>query len=460
MTARSRLRLRLGSLLAEEEDPLVDHGAIQLRDVFDLRSGGVRLRDWELDDRAVSKSLGVLFGEPDHHAASRSEPKCRFVMYTDTALLLRGPAYYMAETAEPTERRIGPFLAMTNELLRRTVAATEDLLNQPFAFGTFKLLAGVLDYVRNALLHALAAAYATRGTAPEMPQRIHELLHEHIETHLSFLFDADGNWQASLGSCLAHVAKVADALPELTSNHHFANAELPGMRECDSFVENVMAVEIGLRKLRRQPTLREGDGIVGVGLLRGGVELPVLAEVVAKRTGWRCRPALLSISTYSSQRDRTSRIRAGDAAYVQSLRDEGQEQLLTIDSSEPLENLPLVLMDDNCTTATTLQNARDLLLLLGFDVVGAVVVRYPGVNRQVHMALPKHGLPDPQALFGFIRGLVAPSPYTRLLVPGETDGDIYRDQRGVFNKSKNRIERYLLKNGTPALDKDGTPVMS
>src|SRR5207248_195655 len=113
-----------------------------------------------------------------------------------------------------------------------------------------------------------------------------------------------------------------------------------------------------------------------------------------------------------------------------------------------IDDAAFVIMDDNCTTCVTLQLARDFLVMQGADVVGAIAVRFPGVNRHVQMAMPGHGFCDPEILFSFIRGLIAPSPYSRLIYP-ETGPNPYLDQTHVFDKAKERIARYLQKNCTP-----------
>ena len=78
---------------------------------------------------------------------------------------------------------------------------------------------------------------------------------------------------------------------------------------------------------------------------------------------------------------------------------------------------PCIIMDDNATTGTTLQAANDFFTIEGLNVVGAIIVRYPSSNRWEHMLLPNHGAPNLDVFFSYIFGLVAPSPYARLLPP-------------------------------------------
>jgi hypothetical protein len=87
----------------------------------------------------------------------------------------------------------------------------------------------------------------------------------------------------------------------------------------------------------------------------------------------------------------------------------------------------------------------------GLDVVGAIVVRFPGINRYIQMGMRQHGFPDPEALFSFVRGLVAASPYARTVVNRPKAKNPYLDATGMFDKAKSRIGRYLFKNGTPVI---------
>ena len=113
---------------------------------------------------------------------------------------------------------------------------------------------------------------------------------------------------------------------------------------------------------------------------------------------------------------------------------------------------PLLLADDNMTTARSLQRARDGLVVGGFDVVGAIVVRYPGLNRFVQMYEIDGAIPDPDMLMGFVRGLVAAAPYARRVEGYDGEGgdslapvNPYLDRHGSFNKSNERIQRHLAK---------------
>jgi len=216
-------------------------------------------------------------------------------------------------------------------------------------------------------------------------------------------------------------------------------------RECDHFLQNVAAVQLGLHEIRQRPEVRDLRKLTALGLAYGGLELPGLAQAIAATQGVRIDAAVAKVSIYGS-RATGRQIRAGNYDYVTKFLLKTRPLCLMRNDGN-IEKTPVILMDDNCTTCVTLQLARDFIVRLNGDVIGATVIRFPGVNRHVQMAMPGHGFPDPEVLFSFVRGLIAPSPYSRLIFPSP-EGNPYLDQTKVFDKAKERIIRYLKKNGT------------
>jgi hypothetical protein len=184
-----------------------------------------------------------------------------------------------------------------------------------------------------------------------------------------------------------------------------------------------------------------------LGLAYGGTELPALAHSVARRRGVKAVSHLAKVSTYGDAKVEES-IRKGEDHYISEMLAR-ETPMCPLGPGESIQDLPLIILDDNCTTGVTLQLARDVFVKLGADVIGAIIVRFPTANRHVHMTLQGRGFVDPEVLFSFVRGLIAPSPYTRLL-----GGTSYVDQRGSFDKSKDRIRQYLTKNSTPAKSRE------
>lgn len=458
---RTRLLLRVSDLMSEERDPHIDLEILEVDDIFDRRSGAVRFREWELDQIDPDGRAQALFGFPRHDPTRSEPPASQWSLYSDRAILARGPLYWYGDT-QPHERLdVSSYIDLLDSFLADAGMLVQQLAGEPFTLVAFKLLAAVQDNVRNGLLMLLWNAYnwaqaarlTTSAAASDMQCReLYRLQVEHTGAQIDLLFDTHTDWR---GTCEAYLDVIGAARRLLASLRGTPPLmENPRKRfrtrECDHFIENVVAVEIGLRKLRSNPTVRDAERLLCVGLVNGGIEYPAIAQVVSRKRGFDVEPAIAGVSKYSVN---ATKVRAAPADYVDDLLEKTHLVQLLGDARGLEPGIPTILMDDNCTTCTTLQMARDLLVLAGADVVGAVVARMPTLNRQVQMALPNHGFPDPDILFGFVRGLVAASPYARLLFSGEGGrSEMYLDQLGVFDKSEDRVKGYLHKNGTPAHD--------
>lgn len=448
-TARSKLRLRINSLLTDSEEGL--HASLEIADIFDPRSGGVKFRDWEIDLIAPDGAAQALFQfpRPDGPAPPRS-PRS---VYTDTAILARGPSYYYSETQSPEELNLTAYLESSRELLALSRELITEIGSRDFSLIDYKLLAAVQDNVRNVVLQLQYATFLAEREDPNRHSGLargfyREAVLAHTVEQIASLTDNQLGWQATLKNYEDVLVVIEAILDKLATEPPSFDEKLFKWRECDHFVENLMAVEIGLRKLRADPSIQAAKTICCVGLAYGGIELPAIADAISVNQGFRVTVAISRISIYSES-EVGEKVRAGGREYVELLRDL-EQPFCFLNGEDHLEGTPTVIMDDNCTTGVTMQTARDALVMRGADVIGAVIVRFPGVNRQVQMAMDNHGFPDPEILFGFVRGLVAASPYARLIVPGEPGPKtVYLDEGGVFNKEEERIRRYMEKNGTP-----------
>jgi hypothetical protein len=475
-----QLYVRIRELLAHDWEEYGE--SIGMDDLFDQRSGGVRLADWELaelDDLPACMELFNVRGLFRSDDSGACPQRC---MFTDTSVLLRGPSYYMSLSRTARDRALLPdYFAATLELLTLSTAAIDELISAAIPDPTvvhIKLVLGVMDNVRDAGLQWLNVALllveppnAGEPADSALARRIAASWSmPHTAAHVAFLLDASTPWSAALVSyrdLLATIREAFDAsgrevieavqqraaADDAWCSPLDARKEWFKWREADHFVENLMAVKMGLRRLTRGGS----EEPLAVGLAYGGLELPFLATVLGNRQHAPVVPAAARVSVYGRE-EIGKAVRGGGLDYIPSIL-EKQGPVVVFDESAPSEGVvvdgrAVMLFDDNCTTAVTLQLARDLLVFQGADVVGSVIVRYPGANRVQHMALPRRGALDVDVVFTFVWGLVGPSPYTRLVVPGTTSATIYEDENGVFDKSKQRI-RYLLRKHDPASFPEG-----
>jgi hypothetical protein len=458
-----RLRLQIASLFGgDDADSAVAIDDVTVNDIFDPLSGGVKVWDWELDGLASDHPAVSLLTIP-RRSPRRKSPGYRWSMFTDTGILLRGPAYYYHLSVPKAKRSVSDYISVVLPFLSEAGNALRCLQSEAPTLERFKLLVAIQDNVRNIgltcsqLLFALGASRApeSQGNRVRYAEWLAQYPHLVVavaDAHMAALIDGYGEWQAvtqtfaELADLLAlrvDAAFSADVAALIDSS--VSESDAFKWRECDHFVQNLSAVLIGLqgRIVTNAARMKTGR-LVAVGVAYGGQELPAIAKAVGARQGIEIVPALLRASLYQKS-DLSNAVRAGSASYIDRLRD-AVPLCVASQDGEVLAGDQCVLMDDNCTTLTTVQLARDLLVIRGVDVLRAIIVRYPGLNREAHMAMDGHGFPDPSMLFSFVKGLVAPSPYTRLLAP-ETGPNPYLDEAKVFDKSRKRLEFYVEKNG-------------
>jgi adenine/guanine phosphoribosyltransferase-like PRPP-binding protein len=477
-----QLAVRLRALLAHDVEgrDVLEH----VDELFDARSGGVRLRDWELESLRQMPGASAAFHLDilDALRYDGQQPATR-ALYTDTGVLLRGAEYYASLVGPRTREGV-------RLLFRGAVSLCADgqtLVDELRAFARssepevhhVKALLGLMDQVRNAMLQTLNVLALLRE-APgsvqggEEEQALVSFAEDvgvpHTTAHVGFLLDSGVAWEVVLERYAEILITAQHGFESLTAlldralitdnegrTEYFKSLDegenWVKWREADHVIENLVAVQVGLRRLVSPAPDEE---ILAVGLAYGGIELPLLAAVLGQRMGRPLTPALLRVSVYGNV-EMGETVRAAEAGYAEEVL---QQQLplngLTRTAAGTLETGKRVLvLDDNCTTAVTMQLARDVLTFRGADVIGAVVVRYPGANRFQHMALDRHGFLDLRLAFSFLWGFVAPSPYSRLVTPNPDVEHLYKDASGVFDKAKERIRTLLVKNDPSALGGSG-----
>lgn len=419
-------------------------------DVYDRRSGAVRLSNWETIGPHVLEPLGELFCLEQFDFSQRS-PRSEWSMYSDTSVLLRGPSYYPDWTREWFADQ-APVTRILEDYGRFVGQAMTGVAVQMESFPTVeraKLLLGVMDNVRDILLKLLHFAFALHseldcGPDVSLIGDIAPLVSMHSSIMVRLHIDNDKSWAELhsdyydfLSTVNATLASIHSTLEDNEVTYVDRGLRLFRSRECDCFVENLTGCRVGLEKHFSQHWRDAPAGFAVFGLVYGGIELPFLSEAIGLITGNRVVPGLTLATSY------TRSDRSADPQYS-DIKDPSLNYWLQGDHRS--EKLPVLLADDNMTTARSLQNARDGVMDCGFDeVVGAIIIRYPGVNRLVQMADIDQSVPDPDVFMGFVRGLVSPAPYARLVDRLFDGKEQYLDATRLFNLSNSRIQRYLSK---------------
>ena len=447
-TTTQRLQIKLRYLLGSSS-PRGFTAQLRIDDIFDPLSGAVRFRDWEFLELPQQSPATIFFSERLGSAPKQSRaPHLAWSMYSDTGRLLRGPNYYYGLSRKET-KDLTEYFDIVSTLIDSAQAGVASLLTEQPTLGLFKLLLAYADNLRNAFIQIQHLAFLRDLSKPELSftttsKAYRGLLRAHTAQHFRILLNPDWAWRSGLQSYAQALVSIRAVFESLRSTL-LATPQLPAIsirnwRESDHFLQNVAAVQLGLHEFLQRGELLQTSAI-GCGLVYGGTELPAIAQVVGQSRSVNITAAFAQLSIYGS-REVGEKVRSGDNTYIEQFLLQ-ENRIGVVGATRLPADLPTLILDDNVTTGATLQLARDLIVVAGGDVIGSIIVGFPGSNRSVQMQMDGHV--DPDLLFGFIRGLVAPSPYARLLFPANGPNK-WVDQTGMFNKAKTRIERYVSKN--------------
>lgn len=479
-----QLSLRIAQLVAH--DPGDGDFTIAVGDLFDSHSGGIRIRDWDLHDLMPSAAIADLFGFDMLNRGSADAIGPRRCMYTDSGVLLRGPDYYMSLTNRRGAEHVPSYICTAAEFVSKALRAIDELCEHQPDVVRVRVALAIMDNIRDVMLQLLNIALFNAqppGDTTELDRRlvgdIGNLAAAHTCTYVDFLLEPHNPWTATLSKCREPIAKLQDWLEANRSDlvqrvaerasrpewQHGDKRDVFRWREADYIVQNLSAVVIGLRAVASRPSENTDKPILAVGLQYGGLELPLLAAALGPRFGLQLIPAVMRISMYGNEEQGDQARKNLDNWVAESKPEDFPVILLGLDKSypTPIEGTfsDVMLFDDNCTTGTTVQAARDMLIRRGCDVRAVVIVRFPGANRAAQMSLPQHGFLDIDLAHNFVYGLVGPSPYSRLVLPHPDSSHKYEDENGVFDKAKLRIRLLLHKNSpkqypTPLVSPWGT----
>jgi hydroxymethylpyrimidine pyrophosphatase-like HAD family hydrolase/pyrimidine operon attenuation protein/uracil phosphoribosyltransferase len=454
------IQLRLRHLIDDERSAAAIE-QLRLEDLYDLRSGAVRLRDWEFSQLEVIDEYRRLYPREELGTGKDGDLQMLRSLYSDSSILLRGALYYVSFFSEQIpDRPCGDYVYAANSYLADAqhliAVARESAPTLPL----FKVALSILDNLRQISLTYFTIiaqlTFSEKISAGRLQTVYSEMVLPTTKLHYDFLYGIFFDWRESMdrlteltrrlqagsrsyGKEFADLADEAISEVELSDRKEQFKAFFR-WREADFFIQNVAAVQLAIHEFRQRSDKDGIESFTAVGMAFGAIELPAIAQVIGEARHVKVLPALMHVSLYTDDALRKQH----DADPEAALGVLQKRPLHFLDRSVRRKDAPrrCVILDDNTTTGRTIQVARDGLEARGLSVIGVVLVRFPSSNRFVQMMLRGHGAAHPDVLFSFIRGLVAPSPYARLL---SSDGG-YTDRIGSFDKAKERVSQALIKN--------------
>jgi len=424
--------------------------------VYDHKSGGIRLSDKEWDSLKDSTiKIEKFFTERNDNLDIKEYPGFLRSIYTNTGILLRGPRYYVGlSTKEPSPQQAIELLHENIEM--QNIIQELDLIKKISTpsrsqFVDWKLNLALLDNFRNnsLLLYNMLFQAASLNTSSR-PYWKRQLSHfqsylgASINLYYSMLMANKEQYYAAI----FELSESLDAFYDLRRNIKLLYKFLEGndvkkdkivrkWREVDhpgQIFTAFKSIETDLSKL-----LEKNSRVTVFGLMYGGIELPFALKSCYKGENEANLKVseIMGISFYG--RERGSTIMTQYSRGVLESAIPSAERLEDVISEDGIA----IILDDNIMTGRTIELARDRLLAYGTKVPFCVCIRFPPGNRVPQMEMRKHGGVNPSALGDDIKGLIGQSPYSRIF----TNAKGYRDAVGIFDLSRERIIKYLKKNG-------------
>lgn len=438
--SREQLRFYSKSLSSSLIRDEYDISTLNLLDTFDTKSGAIKFRDWEWDMIPEDDVLKRLFSRQVGTAEDGS-PRYSFMLKTDSGIVLRGVENYYAWLAfrdrcnpqwgvESLHKVVG-FLKRASRVLQEHADDIE--INKSYHR---KMIVAIIDAARNFLLTILNSSIGVEKSrvfevySPSQLGADSKQILDFTNMNLKHLFDALFNNVYSF-RLDRYVSLLSEILVYTDQNKAYLNKVIqltpPRVwRETDFFIENLASIRDALNQLKQRYELR-GNKIIFHGILYGGIELPLIAKILAQEEGFKAEICYHRIN--ADYRDKHK-----------------LQHTESVDLSDYKDYFNVVL-DDNLMTGKTCQLILNNFFLQRIFPQSLICVRYPSLNRKSQMFFKDHGSPDFSLFGSYILGLITATPYSRIFARNTTNENPYLDKTGIFNRGRHRIYRYIFKNG-------------
>lgn len=435
---RSKIINEFNKIFTEKFD--VNDG---FNDVFDKKSGGLIFKDWEWQLLPNNNRIKELFETND-------SGKYKYMIDTDSGKLLRGADtyyYFLANKGKNqnvTQRQIFEWWQNNSAFIKDVLYILNDYKIRTSE--DKRLLLGVLDNVKNSSLIMLNSKIVSKFPNENILLPFDTYLKEREIMNwyniCSNIYNEMGNLCFSDKSVDYQIEDIKKTLSRFAEEYKNGVLDILGKndidlnkkcfrsyREIDNYIENYITMSLVIQKgLEENPKFFD-KGVNFTGIAYGGLELPFLAKNILH--GEANTAVVLLKGKYKDR-------------HMQNIKYDSNNDKLNIVGGNQYSDGVNILTDDNVLTGKTLQIALDILFSNGINIDNTAIVRYPSLNRIEQMFFEGHGAIDTTKFFTFIKGLIFPSPYSK--IKPDNNGS-YLDELGIFNKTRDRILRYLYKNG-------------
>lgn len=401
----------------------------QIDDLFDPLTGGVTFQDdeWELIDE--DDPLKALFKEAD-------EQECyKYMLPLDGKILLRGAdvyyffSCYLSRYRDPSHKQFE--IWFENVILFLTKVTNAIHLYNFHGMNSRRLLLGVLDNLRNiALILATADMLCAQERNKVLFESMDTVWIKHIKVchelmcEICFCNFEPEYLISKVGILITAAREDIPPIQEIiskTDDGYLLLKSVNPWREADNFIENL----VGMMYVADQ--MHEHDRIRLIGLLCGGLELPLLLE--------RLLRADVSVS-FLFQRT---------GLYTEKITAFNNSPSVTLIKRTDNDILN-VIVDENAQSGISAHLAIRQLDDIGIPVHKLALLRGPSIARLEQ--LRNSGMAINLACFdNSILGALYVSPYTRL--KKDTNyGGMFLDELRLFSYGAEAFLKALYRNNT------------
>lgn len=415
-------------------------------DVFDIETGAVKFSDYEWCILEKNNLLKKVFDV-------REDNKRKYSLEDDNSVLLRGAdTYYYLLANKKNNKANGltpinliewknnyiDFINLSMDAVNNS-NNKNDYLNR-------RLQLGFIDNIRNLSLIMLYANMYIKYKNENVHLSFCDYKDESaiaswykIINDITILMD-DICFDNKLKNYNDRIIKISDKINFILEDNIVnivQNTDIDldkcfkVFREIDNFAENRITMDLVIEKIKKGNHRFSEDNVSFTGIAYGGLELPFIAKKILKKNNNSV--IINAVMLAGNYKNRHKEL-------IEKFENDKIKVIGNVGNSKTYN----VVMDDNVLTGKTLQIALNGLFNNNFNVDDLAVVRYPSLNRLEQMCQIGHGAVDVMQFFTYIKGLLFPSPYSKIL-PYKNFS--YKDEFGVFNKTREKIVRCLYKNG-------------
>lgn len=414
-------------------------------DIYDKDTGAIMFYDYEWELMPDSNLKSFFCEKKDLHD--------KYILHKDDSIILRGcwVYYYFPcvkkRLCNPTFEEVTIWSNRCSDFLNRS----KDVISNFTIITKYevRLLLGYLDNLRNIVMLMLNTSLLKHNNFSNFVYRLsssprvtdiemwHCFISEIDDYIIQLCLKSDVSYKEVISSILHLVKEIGKLFQNNINdilglnNENWMGYSFRVHRELDDFWENYIGLYYSCSELVKLYSKTNKKVINLIGIIYGGLELPLLAKKILSDTFND-----INIVFYNFK-----------GAYLDRHSSDNDTNFSLDNETKKLfkkDDINLIL-DDNIMTGSTIQIALNRFTANDVIIQKIILIRHPNINRIAQMDAYKK-VADLTMFDKIILGALNPSPYSKIKL-GTNYKNEYLDEIGVFTITGYVFLKYLYKNG-------------